>query len=157
MKRYTLPFVETKGILPIVKFSMEGGKDFYAIVDTGSESTLVDKTFKKEFPEAVKSRKVIGKTQYHGLSGSMDAVLVETLISLPAKTVEGMDDTIEMKCMINDLSALSEHYSRTYGFEGKLLMLLGSDVMRELGAVISLKKNTITFSVKEKRKLNKAC
>ena len=157
MRKYTLPFHETKGIIPIVEVGMGDGKRFYAIVDTGSESTLIDKRFKKTFPGVVKSHKVVGKTNYHGISGEVETVLVEAVIQLPMKTVDGEAEPLEMKCFVNDLSSLSAHYKKIYGFDGEFMMLLGSDVMRQLGAVIDLGKDRLTLKVKENRKKKQIC
>jgi hypothetical protein len=67
MQKLTLSFLNCKSPIPIVCFPLSDGKNIYAIIDTGSDSTVYDKNAKDNYPEMFLKTKHIGKHQVVGV------------------------------------------------------------------------------------------
>ena len=157
MKKYAFPFFESKSLVPFIKFTTEDGKDLFALVDSGAESTLFDKSLVDECPEVVKSTVALGTMSMVGINGKRETTVEGARLSLPATTVDGRDGRIGLKAISDDLSTLSEHVKKVYGTPEKMSLLIGGGALRALNAKIDYAKKVITFSLEEKKNTKKAC
>ena len=157
MKKYSFPFFESKSLVPFIKFTTEEGKDIFALVDSGSESTLFDRSLMEECPEVIKSTVALGTISMVGINGKRETTVDGTRLSLPATTVDGREGRIGLKAVSDDLSTLSEHVKKVYGSPEKMSLLIGGGALRALHAKIDYAKKVITFSLEEKNKTKKAC
>ena len=151
MKKYTLPFIQSKSILPFVKLTSPEGKEIYALVDSGSESTLINKSFKKDYPGIIQSSTVIGKTKMTGFAGEKEMVLLQAEAKVPMLTDKGEASSIEFKGYVDDLTTLSSHVSKIYGVEWSFSILIGSDPLCSLKAKIDYSNNALVLFVSSKR------
>lgn len=147
MRKYTLPFIKNKSLIPFVKLISPNGKDIYALVDSGSESTLINKSFKEDYPGIIQSSTVIGKTKMAGFAGDREITLIQTRAKFPMITDKGEVSAIEFKGYIDDLATLSSHISKVYGIEWSFSILIGSDTLRSLGAKIDYSNKALVLYV----------
>lgn len=157
MKKYSFPFFESKSLVPFIKFTTEEGKDIFALVDSGSESTLFDRSLMEECPEVIKSTVALGTISMVGINGKRETTVDGARLSLPATTVDGREGRIGLKAVSDDLSTLSEHVKKVYGSPEKMSLLIGGGALRALHAKIDYAKKVITFSLEEINKTKKAC
>ena len=83
MIKYTFPFAETKGTIPFIRFPMADGRVVYALVDTGSGSTLLDRSLMTDYPDISKSVASKGKTNFVGIAGSKEVEAEFARIDIP--------------------------------------------------------------------------
>lgn len=149
MIKITLPFVPCTSVIPIVKFTTVDGKEIYAIVDSGSESTLINKTFKKDFPGIIQSQKVLGKMTAIGIGGEKEMAVIEAIAQVPAKTDKGETGTVEITGLVEDLSTLTAQMKKMHNVEWIISMLIGGDTLSKLTANIEYKKKNLTLYIKK--------
>ena len=157
MKKYTIPFAETKSSIPFIRFPMADGRVIYALVDTGSESTMLDRSLMTDYPDVSKSTSSKGKTSFVGISGKKEVEVEYARIDIPMEVSGAGEGNLRILGLLDDLSPISSHIKEHYGTPESMTILIGSNCLRAYGAKIDLKKGTITFSVKEKNTLKKAC
>ena len=155
--KYTFPFAETKSTIPFIRFPMADGRVIYAIVDTGSGSTILDRSLMTDYPDIFKSTSPKGKTSFVGIAGSREVEAEFARIDIPMETAGAGEGNLRILGILDDLSPLSDSVKRILGTPETMTVLIGSDCLRAYGAKIDLKKGSITFSVQEKRPLKKAC
>lgn len=135
MKKKEINFENVGTEMPVVKLTLNNGVSFTAIIDTGSESTLIDKDFakenKKEF-ELIKTRK---KISLLGLNGEKD---------YPMLFVKALVSECDMKFQMIDFSYIGNNFEEKYGV--KASALIGSDVLNQLNAVIDYDNHKVTFN-----------
>ena len=148
MKKFILPFIQSKSAIPIVKITSTDGNDIYALVDSGSESTLINKSFKKDYPGIIQSWTVIGKTTMTGFAGEREWVLVQANVKIPMITDKGEVSTIEFNGYFDDLTTLASHIKKNCGIEWNISILIGSDALRSLKARIDYRKNALILFVR---------
>ena len=157
MKQYTFPFAETKGTIPFIRFPMADGRIVYALVDTGSGSTILDRSLMTDYPDLYKSVASKGKTNFVGIAGSREVEAEFARIDIPMETAGAGEGNLRILGILDDLSPLSDSVKRILGTPETMTVLIGSDCLRAYEAKIDLKKGNITFSVKENKKMKKAC
>ena len=157
MIKYTIPFVETNSVIPFIRFPMADGRVVYALVDTGSASTLLDRSLMTDYPEIFKSTSPKGKTSFVGIAGSREVEVEIARIDIPMEASGAGDGNLRILGLLDDLSPLADNVKRIVGTSETLTVLIGSDCLRAYGAKIDLNKGCITFSVKEKKTMKKAC
>ena len=152
MDKFTLLFVDYSSVIPIVRFALKDGKEIYAIIDSGSESTLVDKKFKKQYLGIIQSTNILGKMKAMGIGGEKEMVVMETIARIPMKTDKGEDGAIEIKACVDNLSTLVDHMKRMHNIPWEFSLLIGGDTLRVLSSRIDYRKKTVTFFTKARRK-----
>lgn len=134
-KEIKIPFVENESCVPVIKFTLGNGITGYAVIDTGSESTVFDKDFvksnKSEFSiEATKNKiKMIGVSDN---SGELPVIYASANVKL------GSDELV-----MNGMLFTLVHLEDNLGF--KPAALIGSDVLNDLGAKLNFKQNIMTY------------
>lgn len=151
MMKFTLPFVPCTSVIPVVKFPIADDLEIYALVDTGSESTLVNKTIKTDYPGIIQSHKVLGKMTAVGIGGEKEMAVIEAVARIPAKSDKGDTGDIEIIGMVNDLAALTAQMKKMHGVSWDLTMLIGGDTLSKLSARINYRTKTITFYSKARK------
>lgn len=157
MIKYTIPFADVKGTIPFIRFPMADGRVVLAIVDTGSGSTLLDRSLMTDYSDIFKSTSPKGKTSFVGIEGSREVEVEFARIDIPMDASGAGDGNLRILGLLHDLSALSENIKKVLGVSENMTVLIGSDCLRAYNAKIDLKKGNITFSVKENKKMKKAC
>lgn len=150
MKRITLNFVDGDLMVPFVKFT-SGGKDLYAILDTGDESTFISQSILDDFPEIKSETKVEIQGSYSGFSGdsTMDAILSE--IQAGIETAGGEKASLDFEATLSDLSFLSEKVQKRFDYPVTLAMLAGMDFLKRHKAKLDIGKRTVSLLVRTGR------
>ena len=157
MIKYTFPFADPQSTIPFIRFPMADGRVVYALVDTGSGSTLLDRSLMTDYPDISKSIASKGKTNFVGIAGSREVEAEFARIDIPMEASGAGEGNLRILGILDDLSSLSDSVKRILGTSETTTVLIGSDCLRAYGATIDLNKGSITFSVKEKKTMKKAC
>lgn len=150
MQKLTLSFINSKSSIPIVCLPLSDGKSIYAIIDTGSDSTVYDKTAKESYPEMIIKTKHIGK---HVVVGVNETTEMDIYMSGLRLNVQQESE----KVIALNLVAFEHNFFDTVikplvereGMTGNIPLLIGSDTLIRYNARIDMRKKNISFSIKE--------
>lgn len=137
-KRISIPLVEFDSKVPVVKLNL-GDRELFALVDTGSESTLFDKNL--DGINGIKKKELDHDMSFVGLQGKADDFKVVVLRG----TFRHGDDKVKIGGISADLSTIGEHFKRNYNSDITISMLLGSDFLKEHNARIDYRNNTLSI------------
>ena len=150
MKRITFPFIESDCKIPVIKFTCDEGHELYALVDTGSEATLLEKEVVKEYPKFNSETKESGIQSMVGVSGEtkVPATCAHIRVGVDA---DGEDSGyLEFDGTILCFGDLQESFKKRFG--RPIALLVGSDFMTRHNAKINMKKRSISLLVKNDSK-----
>jgi len=132
--------------VPVVEFHVGDGEVAYAVVDTGSESTLVDARFAKQH----KAYFSVIPTQ-----AAMNIIGVDTKREIKIANCDGvlkLEDEENKECSIlvtgavlYDLSHLSTALSNEQAEPVSIAVVIGSDTLKSIDARIDMKRKTLSF------------
>lgn len=141
--KYTVPFITDYSDVPLVKMK-HGGTEFYAIIDTGSESTLVDKKFVQSNDLNVTTSD--NNMSYVGFGGSVESGEPVSSVAFSCSIVGESDDyPICINATLTDLSPIQAYFDKWTGGEVNVPMLIGSDTLIDVDAIIGFDKKQFTF------------
>lgn len=136
-KRVKVPFIKQSPLVPMVRIFLPGGTAGWAIVDTGSESTLVDKEFVKNNKELFKTEHTRDKINFIGIDSKSSSphpiVNLEGSIAFYQDQKEIFFHKIE--AILSDLSTVSGYTKQNYGVEPSAI--LGSDFLQTIHAEVN--------------------
>lgn len=149
MKRITLNFIDGDLHVPFVKFT-SGGKDFYAILDTGAESTFVENRILNDFPEIIMKTKVEVQGSYASFTGdsTMDAILSEIQVGI--ETAGGEKACLDFEATLGDISFISEKVQKRFDYPVTLGMIAGMNFLKQHKAKLDIAKRTVSLLVRTK-------
>ena len=153
MPKLTLPFVNTKCPIPIVRFPLADGKSIYAIIDTGSECTLYDISVKDANPELFGKSKYIGKQRVVGVNETKEADVYASGMRLSVK--QENEEDIAFKFVAYSHSFFGESIKGLIDMEGlteNVPLLMGSDSLNWFNAKIDMKKKAICITIPKVKK-----
>lgn len=133
--------------VPIVEFSLDNGAKGYAIIDTASEVTTIDKDFvlenKKEF-HVKKERKKITMV---GVNGETAVPIIKSSGFLGFQTHPAGYIQLEMTDAITySLRAITQNIKSQYECDLDIAIILGSDFFTKHQAKIDYSVKTICFN-----------
>lgn len=137
----TIPLLKFESKVPVIKITV-GDRDLYALLDTGSESTLMDENLVKE--GAVKSKKIDRKISFVGLGGGSEKIDI-TIASDDFQVTK--EDKIHIAGISTDMSRIASHFRESYGSEIVLSAVLGCDFLDSYNAVIDFDNHTLTVQL----------
>lgn len=141
MERKTIPLRFCKSKVPLVTFRL-AGEEHYAIIDTGSEITMLDIGLK----EKIKTKEIDTETNLVGVNGGSGYQnFLQGACKAELNTVEGETINTMFGGMVHDLKAISSHFKDKNGEYIKISALIGGDFLRHYQAKIDYKKKTITI------------
>lgn len=135
----TIKFENTKRNVPIVRFSLGADKEYYAILDTGSESTLFDMYFIKEEKENISINIPEEKMSIVGVSSSNEVPLIN--VSVPI-CFEGRA-VCTANGLVLDMSHITKEFPESMGNSFKISALFGSDVLDAISAKVDFEKKEL--------------
>ena len=145
--RKTIKLEDCASEVPIVKFILGNGEPAYAVVDTGSETTLFEMNLvfgehKKEFP----IHKTKDKIKFVGLQKNTEISIIKT--SPVLRFLDSDDETGYLYVKVEDsmfisLKNLTEHLKDQYGTNMNISAILGSDLLTKLNAEIKYKEKEV--------------
>lgn len=140
MKRIKIPFAKTECVIPMVSITLANGITTLAVIDSGSESTLIDKGFilrnKKEFTvKASQAAQFVGLTEVtNGVSVKANTEISFTDITGTRMNIQG--DVFDLSKAMKGLEAEFHIYPN---------ILLGSDFLQSINAKIDYEKNELVI------------
>ena len=140
MKRVTIPLRFRRSRIPLVNFRLAGDETYYALIDTGSETTLFDAALKdkveiKEIEADGDFTGIGGKVEYKGIQYTDTSFILPGDIELP------------FIGLIHDMTALSKHFKDKNKEYVRISAIIGSDLLKKHDAKIDYKNRTLTLSV----------
>jgi predicted aspartyl protease len=140
MERVTIPLRFRKSRIPLVNFRLAGDETYYALIDTGSETTLLDVALK----DKVEVKSIEDEGNFVGIGGSTDYKTIEfadTSFILPG------DIELPFIGLMHDMTALSKHFMDKNKEYIRISAIIGSDLLKKHDAKIDYKNRTLTISV----------
>ena len=147
MKRITLNFIDGDLQVPFVRFT-SGGKDLYAILDTGAESTFIEKSILNDFPEIVLKTEVeiVGSIASFCCDSTMEAILSEVQVGI--ETAGGEKASLDFEATLGDISFVSEKVRKRFDYPVTLGMIAGIDFLKRHKAKLDIAKRTVSLLVR---------
>lgn len=139
MRETRVSFIKNKCNIPLINIYLPNGVRAVAIVDSGSDSSAIDKQFvldnKKEVLVSVSRNKI----QYTGVHTTEEqaAVFAKTNVCLSEKK----DQKYEVTFSVLDLSNACSMFANVYGITPSIL--IGSDFLSEHEAVVDYEKSIV--------------
>ena len=146
MKRITLPLLKGKSLIPVVKMNSCKGDAVYMLIDTGSESTILNRTATSFECFEIRT-KVSGIQSFVGFTGEAEQEATEAEISIKIEE-GGVMGVLEYDGIINDISYISEKIAERFDYSLSLAMLVGIDFLTKHDARIDLRNRSISLLVK---------
>ncbi len=150
--RKTTKLVFNNLMIPLVTFRLGDGTEGSALVDSGSESTMIDLKFVKEHKKLFKITKTNLQIEQIGFSGKSTTRIVKLTTSVFMKTFRGKKffRSLFKDAMLTDLSSVNKGLaeSRNMG-ENAVQAILGSVILKKLQAEINYRNNTLTVNSEE--------
>ncbi len=150
MKRITFPFVESDCKIPVIRFACGDNHELYALVDTGSESTLLEREVVEEYPKFKSKTRLTGIQSMVGVAGETKVEVTSALVHVGIETEESDGVYLEFEGTICNLGNLQESFKKRFG--RPIALLVGSDFMTRLDAKINMKNRSISLLVKNDSK-----
>jgi predicted aspartyl protease len=140
MERVTIPLLFRRSRIPLVNFQLAGDETYYALIDTGSETTLLDVALK----DKVEVKSIEDEGNFVGIGGSTDYKTIEF-----ADTSFILPGNIELPFigLMHDMTALSKHFKDKNKEYIRISAIIGSDLLKKHDAKIDYKNRTLTISV----------
>ena len=136
MRRKKIKFSSQCQDVPVIKLTLGNGKDIYALVDTGSESTIIDKTTIKENKDLFHIIRKSEKTSFIGVAGNTEVPIVEASTTV---TISG--ESLNLNGIVMDLSHITKDSESI-----KLSVILGCHLLKELEAKLDFKDKSIMLN-----------
>lgn len=141
MERKTVPLRFCKSKVPLVTFRL-AGEEHYAIIDTGSEITIIDEGLK----DRIKTKEIDAETNFIGVNGSSGyRNLVQGASRIILKTNDGEDTEVVLAGMVSNLDAVSNHFRDKNGEFIPIAALIGGDFLKHYLAKINYKNKALTI------------
>lgn len=130
---------------PTVPVELAGtGQRFRAMIDTGAEMTVFNSTIAKDLGITTKSDG-LGLTMVTP-GGKASRTTEEAEANLTVTCTDGTPATMRFNGITSNLSMIDEYYKGQYEEDLSFLMIIGSDTLRKVNAVIDYEKQIVTFN-----------
>ena len=133
-KRIKIPFVKQSPLVPMIRIFLPGGTGGWAIIDSGSESTLIDKEFVRKHKEFFKFERTRDKINFVGI----DSKSPHHIVNAKGSIAFYQDTEIffhKIEAIVSDLSNVTNHTKENFDVE--IAAIIGSDFLKELNAEIN--------------------
>ena len=142
MERKTVPLRFCKSRVPLVTFRL-AGEEHYAIIDTGSEITIIDESLR----DTIKTKEIDAETNFIGVNGSSGyRNLVQGASRIILKTNDGEDTEVVLAGMVSNLDAVANHFRDKNGEFIPISALVGGDFLKHYQVKIDYKKKILTIN-----------
>lgn len=141
MNKNTIKFNTDYSNTPLIKLK-SNETEFYALVDSGSDSTLVDSEFITEQQIDQETTDLV--ETYIGFNGSSDFPISYSNIECVI-VGDDADYPININATISNLSAIQAYFDKWSDGEILVPLIIGSDTLTKMQATIDFKTNTFSF------------
>lgn len=141
MGRIKIKFIENVGVIPCIKIKLRNGNAAIALIDSGSDSSVVGADFIRKNKDCFKVRNLEHTVEYMGLysSNKEELVIAETeFVFNNSKCCSK-----KAKLCIMDMEYVSNSFFNSYGISPDIL--LGGDFLKKHNAKIDYKNSTLTI------------
>ena len=140
--KYTVPFTTNYSDAPLIKLR-QGDLEFYALVDTGSEQTLIDSHFGGDMSDVQDGQKeditIVGYSGPH-TEGSHPIAKIKCMVIGNAE-----EYPVTITAELSDLSPVQGCFDRRTGGEVIMPMIIGSDTLIKNEAIIDFAQKSFSF------------
>lgn len=141
MERKTVPLRFCKSKVPLVTFRL-AGVEHYAIIDTGSEITMLNVDLK----DIIKTKEVEGEGSMVGVNGKNEySRITQGACSANLETTDGEQVSVVLGGVLYDMKALSSHFRDKNGEYIPISAIIGGEFLKHYNAKIDYKKKTLTI------------
>ena len=138
-RKINIPLIEFESKVPVVKLKL-GERELFALVDTGSESTLFDESLREI--EGIKVKELNSDMSFVGLQGKTE----DKKISILSGEFKSRRSKVSIAGIGADLSSISHHFKKSYNSDIVISILLGCDFLDTYEAVIDFDNHKITLN-----------
>ena len=138
-RKINIPLIEFESKVPVVKLKLDD-RELFALVDTGSESTLFDESLREI--EGIKVKELNSDMSFVGLQGKTE----DKKISILSGEFKSRRSKIRIAGIGADLSSISHHFKKSYNSDIVISILLGCDFLDTYEAVIDFDNHKITLN-----------
>lgn len=146
-KKIAIKFEQESRMLPFIKFRIDGvEKDLFALVDSGSEATLLDSRLVTELVDNPLYEEYEADTMtFEGIGGSKKEEHGK-LFSLQLEITDVSKNTWNCPVMgaVTDMTAMQDAFKLSYP-DQEISMLIGSDSLYKMKAEIRYSKQQVIF------------
>lgn len=140
MERVTIPLRFRRSRIPLVNFRLAGDETYYALIDTGSETTLLDVALK----DKVEVKSIEDEGNFVGIGGSTE---YKTIEFADTSFILLGDIKLPFIGLMHDMTALSKHFKDKNKEYIRISAIIGSDLLKKHDAKIDYKNKTLSISV----------
>lgn len=141
MSKRTIFYTTDYSDVPLIKLKYKE-TEFYAILDSGSDATLIDKRFVENLGLEQSEEDV--NVTYVGFGGTANAPLSN--VSISCSVIDGNDSyPVDIEATLSDLSAIQMYFDKLNDEKILVPMLIGSNVLVHLEATIDFENHLFSF------------
>lgn len=141
MERKIIRLRFCKSKVPLVTFRL-AGTEHYAIIDTGSEITMLN----VELKDTIKTKEVEGEGTMVGVNGKNEYnKITQGVCSAIMETNDGEQVDVVLGGVLYDMRALSSHFRDKNGEYIPISAIIGGEFLKHYNAKIDYKKKTLTI------------
>ena len=142
MMYYTVAFIDKYSIAPLIELDYKG-KRIYALLDSGSEQTLVDRKFiEEQGVSTTESDETMTLTGFNGHRNLNVNTVHLDLIATPG----ALDFPVDAQ--ISDLSVIQNYFDKWTDSSVRVPLLIGSDTLSKIDATIDFEDKLFTWREK---------
>lgn len=132
-------FINYSGEVPIIGISLDG-VSCKAILDSGAEPNIVDEKYYLANKDKFQTEQSDSFGSFIGLEGGSEHQFKNVFANLTLKNKH----TVKAPFSIVNMGEVNKHLEPSFGIE--IDMLLGSEFLKQTGAVIDYEKQKVTFN-----------
>ena len=141
MSKRTIFYTTDYSDVPLIKLRYKD-TEFYAILDSGSDITLVDRRFAEDLGLEQNEEDV--SVTYVGFGGTANAPLSN--VSIQCSVVDGNElYPVSIDATLSDLSAIQMYFDKWNDEKILVPMLIGSDGLTRMEATIDFENHLFSF------------
>ena len=141
MERKTIPLRFCKSKVPLVTFLL-AGEEHYAIIDTGSETTMLGNQLK----EHLKTREIEGSGALVAMNGRNEySKITQGVCRATLETEDEEQIQVVLGGLMYDLSAISSHFRHKNNQHIPIAAIIGGEFLKHYNAKIDYSDNTLSI------------
>ena len=141
MGRKTIPLRFRRSKVPLITFRL-AGEEHYAIIDTGSETTMLSNQLK----EHLKTREIEGNGALVAMNGRNEySKITQGVCYAILQTEDKEQIQVVLGGLMYDLTTISTHFKHKNNEFIPIAAIIGGEFLKHYNARIDYKKKTLTI------------
>ena len=142
MERKTIPLRFCKSKVPLVTFRL-AGEEHYAIIDTGSETTMLSNQLEKH----LKTREIEGSGALVAMNGRNEySKITQGVCRATLETEGGEQIQVVLGGLMYDLSAISSHFRHKNNQHIPIAAIIGGEFLKHYQAKIDYSNDILSIN-----------